>query len=129
MNADRALEIDSSITIDEFTINAHAIAIGLWEQVIAAALAAGDAFWIRLNVDGELRSVLVHGGTKVSSRTAITPDAAKHFEDGNLPETNLAGLVDRYIDRDAAIWRVVEVLGIDEEIRANHAAAAREVRE
>lgn len=119
-----ALPNDSSITIDDFTINAPAAAVMLWEAVVTAAISRGDTIWVRLGTENGRESVLVHPGSKV--RSHIGPQGTSDLSIDQATKSNLAALVDEYVKPNARTWKLAEVLGIDAEIRANHAAEAED---
>ncbi|PRB14497.1 hypothetical protein [Microbacterium sp. MYb62] len=114
------LTADSSITIDGFTITAPAPVIMLWERVIAAAGSRGETIWIRTEDGSEVKSVLVRPSSAVIS-TLARPEQSGDLSLDKATNSNLAALVDRYIKPNIGAWDLAKALGIDAEIRANHA--------
>lgn len=107
---------NSYIRIDGTQINGNGLLVGVWETVLARAMAAGETRWLRLNTDDGMVSVLVTPTTKVTSFVSWAD--AGGAAPGKIPQTNIAVWIEDHIPRESEDWGHVEMLGLDKEVDA-----------
>ncbi|WP_417510636.1 hypothetical protein [Microbacterium sp.] len=112
---------NSTITIDGFTIQAHASVILLWSTVITRAIRAGEPSWVRLRNAEGMHGVLVTPTSTVLTHISVA-DLPEHAAEDLSRDTsygNLATWIKRYVDADdAGTWKLVRTLGLEDAVAA-----------